>query len=131
MPHPSSSVVPLSLARQHEASNLRAASAREGLARQTRGDDINSPDAPLAETMKKPLVVCQVSDVPESTEVRGVALDGKRVRVRSDEHFEPGELKSEAQSAGAAEEVDRCRFGDMRQPPLDVGGLVRIRCRFV
>ena len=53
--------------------------------------------------------VGEVADVAESTEVRLVGLDRARVAVGTEQDGEAGVAETEAEAAGAAEEVDRRR----------------------
>ena len=87
-------------------------------------------DAPAVEVVEQLGRVREIADVPEPADVRRMRLDRARIAVGAKENGEPRLLKTEAETAGAAEEVDRrgrvALSSPSAEPPRDSPGRARM-----
>src|SRR5207244_678093 len=94
-------------------------------------DEIDLRNTPAVELIQEFGRIRQVADVAQPTKVRCMRFDGPRIEIGAEQDREPGFVEPEAESAGAAEEVDRGRPRSVTHPPSDLLEIAGIRCRRV
>jgi hypothetical protein len=111
----------------NEVAQLCASSPAEGLAWNTPGDEFDVVNAPAVEVLEQVGWITEVTDPSESPDVRGVRFDRPCVDVGAGDNGEARVLQSEAEAAGAAEEIE-CAWTRLTMDPLTRRGEVpRVR----